>query len=147
MRCFTDVKDGVECLFRIIENHGNACDRRIFNIGNPDNEASIEALAIMLTDQFAQHPLRDHFPPLAGIRKVESRTYYGSGYEDVQHRRPNIENARRLLDWTPRIPLEQSIAETLNFFLCDAAGVNNQAMPSAEGRKTITMARSKEAVA
>ena len=147
MRCFTDVKDGVECLFRIIENPGNVCNGRIFNIGNPDNEASIEALAIMLTDQFAQHLLRDHFPPLAGIRNVESRTYYGSGYEDVQHRKPSIENARRLLDWTPCIPLEQSIAETLNFFLCDAAGVNNQAMPTTVGRKTITMARPKEAVA
>ena len=62
MRCFTDVKDGVECLFRIIENPGNTCNGRIFNIGNPDNEASIEALATMLIDQFEKHPLRDRFP-------------------------------------------------------------------------------------
>jgi nucleoside-diphosphate-sugar epimerase len=27
MRCFTDVKDGVECLFRIIENRGNVLRR------------------------------------------------------------------------------------------------------------------------
>jgi UDP-4-amino-4-deoxy-L-arabinose formyltransferase / UDP-glucuronic acid dehydrogenase (UDP-4-keto-hexauronic acid decarboxylating) len=121
-RCFTDVKDGVECLFRIIENPGNVCNGRIFNIGNPDNEASIEALAQMLIGQFEKHPLRDQFPPLAGIRKVESRAYYGTGYEDVQHRKPSIENARRALEWTPAVPLEQSVAETLDFFLREAVG-------------------------
>ena len=122
-RCFTDVKDGVECLFRIIENPGNCCDSRIFNIGNPDNEASIESLAHQLIDQFEKHPLRDHFPPFAGIRKVESRAYYGSGYEDVQHRKPSIKNAQRTLKWTPTIPLEQSVEETLDFFLREAVGV------------------------
>jgi UDP-4-amino-4-deoxy-L-arabinose formyltransferase/UDP-glucuronic acid dehydrogenase (UDP-4-keto-hexauronic acid decarboxylating) len=122
-RCFTDVKDGVECLFRIIENPGNCCDSRIFNIGNPDNEASIESLAHQLIDQFEKHPLRDHFPPFAGIRKVESRAYYGSGYEDVQHRKPSIKNAQRTLKWTPTIPLEQSVEETLDFFLREAVSV------------------------
>ena len=121
-RCFTDVKDGVECLFRIIENQDNRCNGRIFNIGNPENEASIEALALLLIDKFKQHPLRDHFPPLAGIRKVESRAYYGSGYEDVQHRKPSITNARRCLKWQPVIPLEQSVEETLDFFLKEAVG-------------------------
>ena len=122
-RCFTDVKDGVECLFRIIENAGNCCDGRIFNIGNPDNEASIESLAQLLIDQFEKHPLRDHFPPFTGIRKVESRAYYGSGYEDVQHRKPSIINAQRTLKWNPTIPLEQSVEGTLDFFLKEAVGV------------------------
>jgi UDP-4-amino-4-deoxy-L-arabinose formyltransferase/UDP-glucuronic acid dehydrogenase (UDP-4-keto-hexauronic acid decarboxylating) len=119
-RCFTDVKDGVECLFRIIENPGNCCDSRIFNIGNPDNEASIASLAQQLIDQFEKHPLRNHFPPFAGIRKVESRAYYGSGYEDVQHRKPSIKNAQRSLKWNPTITLEQSVEETLDFFLKEA---------------------------
>jgi len=44
-RCFTDVSDGVEGLFRIIENKGGVCDGRIINIGNPENEASIRDLA------------------------------------------------------------------------------------------------------
>ncbi|MCB2167290.1 MAG: bifunctional UDP-4-amino-4-deoxy-L-arabinose formyltransferase/UDP-glucuronic acid oxidase ArnA [Deltaproteobacteria bacterium] len=121
-RCFTDVKDGVECLFRIIENQDNCCDGRIFNIGNPENEASIESLALLLIEKFKNHPLRDHFPPLAGIRKVESRAYYGSGYEDVQHRKPSIANAQRRLKWNPTVPLEQSVDETLDFFLKEAVG-------------------------
>ena len=123
-RCFTDVKDGVECLFRIIENQDNRCDGQIFNIGNPENEASIESLARLLIDKFQEHPLRNRFPPLAGIRKVESRAYYGTGYEDVQHRKPSIRNARRRLQWKPVIPLEQAVEETLDFFLRGAVGAS-----------------------
>jgi len=119
-RCFTDVSDGVECLFRIIENKGSACDGRIINIGNPENEASIRDLAELLVSKFNEHPLHSKFPPFAGFREVESRTYYGEGYQDMDHRKPSIQNARRLLNWTPAIELEQSVEETLDFFLREA---------------------------
>jgi UDP-4-amino-4-deoxy-L-arabinose formyltransferase/UDP-glucuronic acid dehydrogenase (UDP-4-keto-hexauronic acid decarboxylating) len=119
-RCFTDVTDGVECLYRIIENKGNLCDGRIINIGNPDNEASIKDLAEMLVARFNEHPLRPKFPPFAGFREVESRSYYGEGYQDIEHRKPSIRNAKRLINWTPRIGLEQSVETTLDFFLRQA---------------------------
>lgn len=116
-RCFTDVSDGVECLFRIIENKNNACDGKIINIGNPDNEISIRGLAEMLLAKFERHPLRSHFPPFAGFRVVESGSYYGRGYQDVQHRKPSIRNAKKLLGWTPGVELEKSVEQTLEFFL------------------------------
>ena len=119
-RCFTDVSDGVECLFRIIENEGSVCDGRIINIGNPENEASIRDLAELLVSKFNEHPLHSKFPPFAGFREVESRTYYGEGYQDMDHRKPSIQNARRLLNWTPAVELEQSVEETLDFFLREA---------------------------
>jgi len=119
-RCFTDVKDGVECLYRIIENRNGCCDGKIINIGNPDNEASIKDLADILVEKFHQHPLCKEFPPFAGISKVESKTFYGSGYEDVKHRKPCIDNARRYLKWEPKINIEQSVEETLDFFLKEA---------------------------
>lgn len=34
-RCFTDIHDGIEALFRIIENRDGKCDGQIINIGNP----------------------------------------------------------------------------------------------------------------
>ncbi|SPP31115.1 Bifunctional polymyxin resistance protein ArnA [Arsenophonus endosymbiont of Aleurodicus floccissimus] len=116
-RCFTDIKDGIEALFRIIENKDEKCDGQIINIGNPINEASIAQLAYMLLDSFEKHPLRKHFPPFAGLKKIESSSYYGKGYQDVEHRRPSIENARRLLDWEPTVDMKQTIDETLDFFL------------------------------
>ncbi|KAA6100216.1 bifunctional UDP-4-amino-4-deoxy-L-arabinose formyltransferase/UDP-glucuronic acid oxidase ArnA [Pantoea dispersa] len=116
-RCFTDIRDGIEALFRIIENKHNNCDGQIVNIGNPENEASIKELAEHLLASFERHPLRDRFPPFAGFREVESSSYYGKGYQDVEHRKPSIKNARRLLDWTPTVAMDTTIDNTLDFFL------------------------------
>ncbi|EJQ2944187.1 bifunctional UDP-4-amino-4-deoxy-L-arabinose formyltransferase/UDP-glucuronic acid oxidase ArnA [Escherichia coli] len=116
-RCFTDIRDGIESLYRIIENAGNRCDGEIINIGNPENEASIEELGEMLLASFEKHPLRHHFPPFAGFRVVESSSYYGKGYQDVEHRKPSIRNAHRCLDWEPKIDMQETIDETLDFFL------------------------------
>jgi UDP-4-amino-4-deoxy-L-arabinose formyltransferase/UDP-glucuronic acid dehydrogenase (UDP-4-keto-hexauronic acid decarboxylating) len=119
-RCFTDVADGIEALARIIENRGGACNGQIINIGNPDNEASIRQLGEQLLRQFEAHPLRSNFPPFAGFREVENQSFYGKGYQDVSHRKPNIENARRLIDWKPTIELSETIGNTLDFFLREA---------------------------
>lgn len=116
-RCFTDIQDGVEALFRIIENKQQNCDGQIINIGNPDNEASIKELAEQLLESFERHPLRSQFPPFAGFREVESSSYYGKGYQDVEHRKPAIRNARRLLGWTPTVTMDVTIDNTLDFFL------------------------------
>ncbi|AMO46740.1 UDP-4-amino-4-deoxy-L-arabinose formyltransferase / UDP-glucuronic acid dehydrogenase (UDP-4-keto-hexauronic acid decarboxylating) [Kosakonia oryzendophytica] len=116
-RCFTDISDGIEALFRIIENKEGRCDGQIINIGNPENEASIKELAEMLLASFEKHPLRDRFPPFAGFREVESSSYYGKGYQDVEHRKPSIRNAKRCLHWEPKVDMRQTIDETLDFFL------------------------------
>ncbi|MEX7624458.1 bifunctional UDP-4-amino-4-deoxy-L-arabinose formyltransferase/UDP-glucuronic acid oxidase ArnA [Serratia marcescens] len=116
-RCFTDINDGIEALFRIIENRDGLCDGQIVNIGNPNNEASIRELAEMLLESFNNHPLRDRFPPFAGFKDVESSSYYGKGYQDVEHRTPSIKNAHRLLGWQPTIEMKQTVADTLDYFL------------------------------
>ncbi len=119
-RCFTHVTDGIECLFRIIENKDGRCDGKIINIGCPSNEASIRELAEELVRQFSKHPLRKKFPPFAGYKEVESSSFYGRGYQDVQHRKPSIRNAKKYCDWEPRVKLKDSIKMTLDFFLRQA---------------------------
>lgn len=119
-RCFTDVSEGVECLYRIIENKDGICEGKIINIGNPDNQISVKELAEMLVEKFHQHPLHANFPPFAGFREIESGNYYGTGYQDVQKRKPSIKNAQKYLDWTPKIGLEQSVESTLDFFMKEA---------------------------
>jgi UDP-4-amino-4-deoxy-L-arabinose formyltransferase/UDP-glucuronic acid dehydrogenase (UDP-4-keto-hexauronic acid decarboxylating) len=119
-RCFTDISDGMEGLFRIIENPDDVCDGQIINIGNPNNEASIRELAEMLVKIFDRHPLRSKFPPFAGYQVMESGSYYGKGYQDLQHRKPSIRNAQRLLKWKPTVDIEQAVAQTLDFFLGEA---------------------------
>jgi UDP-4-amino-4-deoxy-L-arabinose formyltransferase/UDP-glucuronic acid dehydrogenase (UDP-4-keto-hexauronic acid decarboxylating) len=42
---------------------------------------------------------------------------YGKGYQDVEHRKPSIRNAKRCLDWQPTVEMKQTVEETLDFFL------------------------------
>ncbi|MCX7080116.1 MAG: bifunctional UDP-4-amino-4-deoxy-L-arabinose formyltransferase/UDP-glucuronic acid oxidase ArnA [Pseudomonas sp.] len=119
-RCFTDIADGIEALARIIDNDNDACNGQVINIGNPENEASIRQLGEELLRQFEAHPLRANFPPFAGFRDVESKAFYGTGYQDVAHRKPSIENAKRLLNWEPTVEMSETIGNTLDFFLREA---------------------------
>ncbi len=68
-RCFTDIRDGIEALYRIIENAGNRCDGEIINIGNPENEASIEELGEMLLASFEKTSAAPSFPTVCGLSR------------------------------------------------------------------------------
>lgn len=118
-RCFTDVSDGIEGLFKIIENKNGCAEGRIFNLGTPTNEASIKELAEMTVDIFEKHPQRKKFPATSKIIVESSSKYYGKGYQDVTHRRPSIENARKYLGWEPKVEMYDAIAGAVNYFLDD----------------------------
>ncbi len=115
-RCFTDLSDGIEGLFKIIENKDNKANGGIFNVGNPINEASIKELAEIMVQAFEEHPQREQFPKTPQILGISSKEYYGKGYQDVVHRRPSIDNLMKL-DWAPKVELEESIKNALYFFL------------------------------
>jgi UDP-4-amino-4-deoxy-L-arabinose formyltransferase/UDP-glucuronic acid dehydrogenase (UDP-4-keto-hexauronic acid decarboxylating) len=136
-RCFTDIDDGIECLFRIIEDKKRNCDGRIFNIGNPNNEASVKALARLLIKKFKRHPLRKNFSLPAGLREVKGKSFYGEGYQDILHRKPRIENARKLLGWRPSIGLSQSLNRTLDYFLTQAVNEKRRRYGSIRTSKRI----------
>lgn len=132
-RCFTDIDEAIECLFRIVENKNGACDGKIFNIGSPDNEASIRDLAETVLAKFEAHPLRDRFPAFSGFQVVESESYYGKGgYEDVEHRRPSISKANKILDWYPQVKLDEAIETTVDFFLREAVESGEFALEPAQ---------------
>ena len=119
-RCFMDISDGIEGLFKIIENDEGRCNGQIINLGNPNNVASIRKLAESTVKLFNKHQLRSKFPPFAGIQIVNSKDYYGIGYQDLEHRCPSIKKAKQLLNWEPTVDLETSISNALDFFLHQA---------------------------
>jgi UDP-4-amino-4-deoxy-L-arabinose formyltransferase/UDP-glucuronic acid dehydrogenase (UDP-4-keto-hexauronic acid decarboxylating) len=121
-RCFTYVEDGIDCLMKIIENPGGAADGQIFNIGNPDNEASVKELAHMLRDLFARHPDHKDDGVYADIVETRHEDYYGKGYQDITSRKPSIAKARKLLGWEPKTDLVTSLKITLDSFLEEAKG-------------------------
>ena len=42
--------------------------------------------------------------------EVSSESYYGSGYQDMQHRVPAITNTRSELEWEPRVGMQEALA-------------------------------------
>ena len=125
-RCFTYVEDGIDCLMKIIENPGGVADGRIFNIGNPDNEASVKDLAYMLKRMFQEHPDHRQDEVYSEIIEVPHEEYYGQGYQDIFTRKPSIANAQKILGWTPQTDLESSLKITLDAFVEEARLYNNQ---------------------
>jgi UDP-4-amino-4-deoxy-L-arabinose formyltransferase/UDP-glucuronic acid dehydrogenase (UDP-4-keto-hexauronic acid decarboxylating) len=116
-RCFTYVDDGIAALMKIIENRNGCASGKIFNIGHPDNDCSIQDLAYLLRDLFAQHPRiqgRREIPP---IIEVNAKHFYGEGYQDIQTRTPSILQTKKWLDWTPKVDLNEALKKTLEAFL------------------------------
>jgi len=116
-RCFTYVDDGISALLKILENKDNVCKNEIINIGNPQNECSVKELAFILKKIFTSHP--DHVNDLeySEIVEISQETYYGAGYQDICSRKPGIEKAKKLLQWTPEVELEDALKRTLYSFL------------------------------
>ena len=118
-RCFTYVDDGIECLMRIIENRDGCAYGGIFNIGNPDNDHTIRELAEMLRELYAKHP-RDRGKKVPPIPEVDSKEFYGQGYQDIQTRKPSIRRAKEILGWAPKVPMKTALKKTLDAFLAEA---------------------------
>ncbi len=122
-RCFTHVDDGIGALMKILENKDGRCGNQIINIGNPDNECSVRELAHLLKRIFMGHPKHKDDKVFSEIVETSSDVYYGKGYQDIYTRKPNIEKAKALLGWTPRIGLEESLKNTLDAFLEENEGL------------------------
>ncbi len=120
-RAFTHISDGIDALIRIIENKGGVATRKIYNVGNPDNDYSISHLGhlmLRIVERYPEYPQKSH------IVNRGANDYYGRGYEDVKNRVPNISNTRDELGWVPRVSLEEGLNDTIHYyakFLRDAS--------------------------
>jgi nucleoside-diphosphate-sugar epimerase len=112
-RSFTYVQDGVDCLMTILKNPDGIANKQIFNIGNPDNNASIEFIANYISKWVKKNRPEVKVPEIV---YVSDRNYYGESYEDVSTRVPSITKAENLLKWKPTHTLEESLDKTLEFY-------------------------------
>ena len=116
-RCFTFIDDGVDAILRIIKNEDGCASGKIFNIGNPKEEYSIKELAEILVELIGEY---DEYAELAKnvvIEEVSSGNYYGEAYQDVVHRVPKVEEARKHLGWEPKTDLRTALKLTLDYHL------------------------------
>lgn len=114
-RCFTDIDDGIDALIKIVKRRDHQAYQRIFNLGNPKNEYSIQALAEMTIEALKAYPALKAKAEKTKIRSVDSGSYYGKGYQDVDRRVPSIENAEKYLDWTPKVSMKEALQKTFDY--------------------------------
>lgn len=116
-RSFTYVGDGVDALLRIIENKNGCASRRIFNLGNPNNNVSVADLAKIVIEAFKDYPAYREHAEQAKIVVTSSQEYFGQGYQDIQTRVPSIAAAKETLGWNPQTDLRTAIKYTLDYHL------------------------------
>lgn len=97
-RSFCFVDDLVDGLVRLANRPGIAGE--VVNLGNPVEITMLQLAALVC--EAADKPLSVSSHPLPA--------------DDPARRRPDIEKARRLLEWQPSIPLGDGLARTLRYF-------------------------------
>ena len=103
-RCFCDVQDVVRATI-LLAQHPQAVGQ-VFNIGST-REVSISELARLVLAVLACDPTTDECTQR--IRFVPYAEAYAPGFEDMRRRVPDTSKVRRILDWSPVIPLEETI--------------------------------------
>jgi nucleoside-diphosphate-sugar epimerase len=114
-RSFTYVGDAIDCLLRIIENKDGCASQQIFNIGNPASDLSVADLAQQIIEVCAEFPQYKRLAEAATVVSVDSGTYYGKYYQDIQSRVPSVKAAKERLGWAPSTDLRTAIRNTLQY--------------------------------
>jgi len=104
-RSFCYVTDLVDGLYRLVQSE----ERYPVNLGNPDEMTILE---------FAERIRR-----LTGSKSKV--VHEPLPQDDPKQRKPDIEKARRLLGWEPRVPLEEGLRHTVEYFRQTEAPVAN----------------------
>jgi nucleoside-diphosphate-sugar epimerase len=131
-RCFTGVSDGIDALMKMIDNANGCASRKIFNVGNPANSLSVRELAHEMLRVAATYP--EYRNNAAKVKLVETTadSYYGKGYQDIEHRVPKIDNTKADLQWAPRVTMQEALRQIFDAYkgeiaqagkLLDNAGV------------------------
>ncbi|MBV8032828.1 MAG: bifunctional UDP-4-keto-pentose/UDP-xylose synthase [Betaproteobacteria bacterium] len=108
-RAFTYIDDGIDALMKIIENRRGVASRKIYNIGNPRNNFSVQELARMMVKLARSYP--EYAPNAKRVKlvKTTAERYYGKGYQDVKNRVPAIANTTKDLAWRPRVSMREAL--------------------------------------
>jgi len=117
-RCFAYIDDVIDGTISLIESD---YDREVFNIGDPDCEITIKGLGLRVW-----RTINPGF--MAEFKKVPHTE--DMEYEDVYSRVPDIEKARKMLGFEPKVGLDKGLRKTIEwqkkeFYRCLTCGVEN----------------------
>jgi len=101
-RCFTYVSDTVNGLLKMIEG---SVWNETFNLGN-NHMISINKLTDIIYNVLNIKEKK--------IKYIPYKEFHGQ-YEDVKVRQPDITKAKELLNWTPKVNLEDGLIKTIEW--------------------------------
>lgn len=107
-RCFGDVADIAPALVKIMEC--KKAEGQVVNLGS-DREITISALADKVREIVEKETSIKSPEPIY----IPYDKAYPAGYEDFEKRKPNLEKAKELIDFTPKVKLEESIKKIIEF--------------------------------
>lgn len=116
-RSFTFIDDAISALIKIIENQDGGAEGKIFNIGNPKNDAAIVEIANKILTLAQNYPKYTATSKKIKIITTSAKNYYGGGYQDVEHRVPSIKRAQEILGWQPKTSLDLALKKTMDYYL------------------------------
>jgi UDP-glucose 4-epimerase len=101
-RCFTDVSDSVRAVMMLAEEPTAVGEA--FNIGNPHNKVTINALAKKIKKMTRSH---------SQIRHISYEKAYEKGFQDMRHREPDISKLKKFTDFSPKITIDEMLSKVI----------------------------------
>jgi UDP-apiose/xylose synthase len=114
-RVFTYIDDAIDAIYRIIQRPEKS-QGVILNIGNPENELTIRELAEKMIYNYRRLTGESDHSDFQ-IIDVSGEEFYGEGYDDCDRRLPDITLAKTLLDWYPKVTIDQALLRTISGFI------------------------------
>lgn len=107
-RCYTHIDDAVNGIVSIYDNWSK-CKGQILNIGNPNNETTINYLAEKMNYEWKTITGLDTIDPVY----IDGVDLYGEGYEDSERRLFSNKKMKELTGWEAQIGLDETIHRTV----------------------------------
>ncbi|MDD5428205.1 MAG: GDP-mannose 4,6-dehydratase [Candidatus Omnitrophica bacterium] len=107
-RCFGDVSDAVRAVLLLSKNP--KAYGRVFNIGNPENKVTINALA---------KKIRSMTHSASAIKHIPYAKAYREGFEDMRHREPDISRLKSVTGFKPNIGIDDMLLNIIKGFKSD----------------------------
>lgn len=103
-RCFTDINDALDGLLALVRHPDTVGE--IFNLGTSE-EISINALALKIKG------MTESTSP---IEYIPYEQVYGSSYEDMKYRVPDLSKVHALVTYKPKVSLDEALAKIIEFY-------------------------------
>lgn len=120
-RCFCDGRDVIKALPQMARS--SSCYGRVFNIGS-DHPITILQLAKAVIETLGSK---------SQIQLVPYTDAYPAGFEDLRHRKPDLDRIRDAIGFEPKIQLSNTIRDLADQIQHDASACQSSAQPSTGG--------------